>query len=94
LIKKLHNPHLEIDDKVLHKIAWEHYEFDIILDKLEEGFKKINLGKEHELYEVYSNLLNDFTYLQDETRKHLEVEVQLTNEFIQIMKEKWISIEL
>jgi hypothetical protein len=85
---------MEINSEVLHKIAWEHYDFDIILDKLEDGFKKINLNKNDDLYDAYSNLLKDFAFLQEETRKHLEVEIQLTEEFIEIMKEKGITIEI
>jgi len=94
LIKKIHDPFLEVDSKVLHKIAWEHYEFDIILDKLEEKFKIINLSKKDPLYEYYIDLLNDFSYLQSETKKHLEVEVQLTKEFLDIMKKHWVKIEI
>ncbi len=94
IIKKLNNPEIEMDSKILYKIAWEHYDFDLILDKLEEGFKRINLDKNDDLYDAYINLLNDFAFLQEETKRHLEVEVQLTKEFTEIMKEKGINIEL
>jgi hypothetical protein len=56
------------------------------LDQLEEKFKRINLKKDDPLYDSYMNLLNDFSYLQSETRKHLDVEIQLTKEFLDIMK--------